>query len=139
MSSPAARSSRPSFIDGQFEIVKYAEFLSKEYAKALAQAIKEVSREETNELRKKAKESSTAWSRVASDLESRYNENTGNFEYGIMDQRTKNAKVATDLEYGVPKQNEPQPLLRSHVVSNQKELGNKIANKVHAKLNGKYR
>lgn len=138
-SMSSARSSRPSFLSGTLEIVKYAEFLSKEYAKALAQSIKEVSKEETKELRKKAKESSTAWSRVSSDLESRYNEKTGSFEFGVMDQRTKSAKIATDLEYGVPKQNAPQPLLRSHTVSNQKELGDRIANKVHAKLKEKYR
>lgn len=138
-SMPSARSSRPSFLSGTLEIVKYAEFLSKEYAKALAQSIKEISREETKELRKKAKESSTAWARVASDLESRYNEGTGNFEYGVMDQRTTSARVATDLEYGVPKQNAPQPLLRSHAISTQKELGDRIANKVHARLKEKYR
>jgi len=138
-SMPSARSSRPSFLSGTLEIVKYAEFLSKEYAKALAKSIKEVAQEETKELRKKAKESSTAWARVSADLESRYNEKTGNFEFGVMDQRTTNARVATDLEYGVPKQNAPQPLLRSHAISNQKELGDRIANKVHAKLKEKYR
>lgn len=138
-SMPSARSSRPSFLSGTLEIVKYAEFLSKEYAKALAKSIKEVAQEETKELRKKAKESSTAWARVSSDLESRYNEKTGNFEFGVMDQRTTNARIATDLEYGVPKQNAPQPLLRSHAISNQKELGDRIANKVHTKLKEKYR
>lgn len=138
-SMPSARSSRPSFLSGTLEIVKYAEFLSKEYAKALAQSVKEIAGEETKELRKKAKESSTAWARVSSDLESRYNEKTGNFEFGIMDQRTSSALIATDLEYGVPKQDAPQPMLRSHVASTQTELGNRIANKVHAKLKEKYR
>jgi hypothetical protein len=134
----SARSSRPSFLSGTFEVVKYAEFLSKEYSKALAKSINEVTKEQTNELRKKAKESSTAWARIASDLESRYNEKTGSFEFGIMDQRTISSKIATDLEYGVPRQNAPQPLLRAHAVSAQKQLGDRIANKVHAKLKEKY-
>lgn len=138
-SMPSARSSRPSLLSGTLEIVKYAEFLSKEYAKALAKSIKEVAQEETKELRKKAAESSTAWARVSSDLESRYNEKTGNFEFGVMDQGTASSLIATDLEYGVPEQNAPQPLLRSHAISNQKELGDRIANKVHAKLKEKYR
>ena len=64
-SMPSARSSRPSLLSGTLEIVKYAEFLSKEYAKALAKSIKEVAQEETKELRKKAKESSTAWAMVS--------------------------------------------------------------------------
>ena len=138
-SMPSARSSRPSFLSGTLEIVKYAEFLSKEYAKALAKSIKEVAQEETKELRKKAAESRTAWATVSSDLESRYNEKTGNFEFGVMDQQTNSALVATDLEYGVPNQNAPQPLLRSHTVSNQKALGDRIANKVHALLKAKYK
>lgn len=138
MLSSTARSSRPSFIDGNFEIVKYAEFLSKEYARALAQAIKEVTKEETTELQKKAKDSSTAWSTLSNNVDAKYNEETGNFEYGIKG-NSEQARMATDLEYGVPSKVAPQPLLRSHVLSNQNGVGNKIAEKVHVKLKAKYR
>ena len=52
--SSAARSSRPSFISGEFEVVRYAEFLAKNYASALAQAIKESTKEETQALKERA-------------------------------------------------------------------------------------
>lgn len=136
--SSAARSSRPSFISGDFEVVRYAEFLSKEYARALSQAIKESTKEETQALREKAKNSKTDWSKVSDSLEVNYNENTGTVDYGIPGNDEK-ARLATDLEYGVPTIVAPQPLIRSQVLGNQTEFGNKIANKVHAKLTAKYR
>lgn len=136
--SSVARSSRPSFISGEFEVVRYAEFLAKNYANALAQAIKESTKEETIALQKRAKESKTNWTKVSDSLEVTYNENTGNVDYGITGNDEK-ARLATDLEYGVPTKVAPQPLLRSQVLGNQTELSNKIANKVHAKLTAKYR
>lgn len=136
--SSVARSSRPSFISGEFEVVRYAEFLAKNYASALAQAIKESTKEETIALQKRAKESKTNWTKVSDSLEVTYNENTGNVDYGITGNDEK-ARLATDLEYGVPTKVAPQPLLRSQVLGNQTELSNKIANKVHAKLTAKYR
>lgn len=136
--SSAARSSRPSFISGDFEVVRYAEFLSKEYARALSQAIKESTKEETQALREKAKNSKTDWVKVSNNLEVNYNENTGTVDYGIPGNDEK-ARLATDLEYGVPTIVAPQPLIRSQVLGNQTEFGNKIANKVHAKLTAKYR
>jgi hypothetical protein len=136
--SSAARSSRPSFISGEFEVVRYAEFLAKEYAKALAQAIKESTKEETIALQERAKNSKTDWAKVSDSLKVTYNESTGTVDYGITDNDEK-ARLATDLEYGVPTKVAPQPLLRSQVLGNQTELSNKIANKVHAKLTAKYR
>jgi len=136
--SSAVRSSRPSFISGEFEVVRYAEFLAKEYAGALAQAINESTKEETQLLKEKAKNSKTDWVKVSDSLEVNYNENTGTIDYGITGNDEK-ARLATDLEYGVPTKNAPQPLLRSQVLGNQTELSNKIANKVHAKLKAKYR
>lgn len=136
--SSAARSSRPSFISGEFEVVRYAAFLAKEYASALAQAIKESTKEETQALKERAKNSKTDWSKVSDSLEVNYNESTGTIDYGISGDDEK-ARLATDLEYGVPTKVAPQPLLRSQVLGNQTELSNKIANKVHAKLTAKYR
>ena len=136
--SSAARSSRPSFISGEFEVVRYAEFLAKNYASALAQAIKESTKEETQALKERAKNSKTDWSKVSDSLEVNYNESTGTIDYGISGDDEK-ARLATDLEYGVPTKVAPQPLLRSQVLGNQTELSNKIANKVHAKLTAKYR
>lgn len=136
--SSAARSPRPSFISGEFEVVRYAEFLAKNYASALAQAIKESTKEETSALQERAKNSKTDWAKVSDSLEVTYNENTGNVDYGITGNDEK-ARLATDLEYGVPTKVAPQPLLRSQVLGNQTELSNKIANKVHAKLTAKYR
>jgi len=136
--SSAARSSRPSFISGEFEVVRYAEFLAKNYASALAQAIKESTKEETIALQKRAKESKTNWTKVSDSLEVTYNENTGNVDYGITGNDEK-ARLATDLEYGVPTKVAPQPLLRSQVLNTQTELSNKIADKVHSKLTAKYR
>jgi len=136
--SSAARSSRPSFISGEFEVVRYAEFLAKEYAKALAQAIKESTKEETIALQERAKNSKTDWAKVSDSLKVTYNESTGTVDYGITGNDEK-ARLATDLEYGVPTKVAPQPLLRSQVLGNQTELSNKIANKVHAKLTAKYR
>jgi len=136
--SSVARSSRPSFISGEFEVVRYAEFLAKNYASALAQAIKESTKEETIALQKRAKESKTNWTKVSDSLEVTYNENTGNVDYGITGNDEK-ARLATDLEYGVPTKVAPQPLLRSQVLNTQTELSNKIADKVHSKLTAKYR
>ena len=136
--SSVARSSRPSFISGEFEVVRYAEFLAKEYAKALAQAIKESTKEETIALQERAKNSKTDWAKVSDSLKVTYNESTGTVDYGITGNDEK-ARLATDLEYGVPTKVAPQPLLRSQVLGNQTELSNKIANKVHAKLTAKYR
>lgn len=136
--SSAARSSRPSFISGEFEVVRYAEFLAKNYASALAQAIKESTKEETSALQERAKNSKTDWAKVSDSLEVTYNESTGNVDYGITGNDEK-ARLATDLEYGVPTKVAPQPLLRSQVLGNQTEFSNKIANKVHAKLTAKYR
>lgn len=136
--SSAARSSRPSFISGEFEVVRYAEFLAKEYAKALAQAIKESTKEETIALQERAKNSKTDWAKVSDSLKVTYNESTGTVDYGITGNDEK-TRLATDLEYGVPTKVAPQPLLRSQVLGNQTELSNKIANKVHAKLTAKYR
>lgn len=136
--SSAARSSRPSFISGEFEVVRYAEFLAKNYASALAQAIKESTKEETIALQERAKNSKTDWTKVSDSLEVTYNESTGTVDYGISGNDEK-ARLATDLEYGVPTKVAPQPLLRSQVLGNQTELSNKIANKVHAKLTAKYR
>ena len=136
--SSAARSSRPSFISGEFEVVRYAAFLAKEYASALAQAIKESTKEETQALKERAKNSKTDWSKVSDSLEVNYNESTGTIDYGIPGNDEK-ARLATDLEYGVPTKVAPQPLLRSQVLGNKTELSNKIANKVHAKLTAKYR
>lgn len=136
--SSAARSSRPSFISGEFEVVRYAEFLAKNYASALAQAIKESTKEETIALQERAKNSKTDWTKVSDSLEVTYNESTGTVDYGITGNDEK-ARLATDLEYGVPTKVAPQPLLRSQVLGNQTELSNKIANKVHAKLTAKYR
>jgi len=136
--SSAARSSRPSFISGEFEVVRYAEFLAKNYASALAQAIKESTKEETSALQERAKNSRTDWAKVSDSLEVTYNESTGNVDYGITGNDEK-ARLATDLEYGVPTKVAPQPLLRSQVLGNQTEFSNKIANKVHAKLTAKYR
>lgn len=136
--SSAVRSSRPSFISGEFEVVRYAEFLAKNYASALAQAIKESTKEETIALQKRAKESKTNWTKVSDSLEVTYNENTGNVDYGITGNDEK-ARLATDLEYGVPTKVAPQPLLRSQVLNTQTELSNKIADKVHSKLTAKYR
>lgn len=136
--SSAARSSGPSFISGEFEVVRYAEFLAKNYASALAQAIKESTKEETQALKERAKNSKTDWSKVSDSLEVNYNESTGTIDYGISGNDEK-ARLATDLEYGVPTKVAPQPLLRSQVLGNQTELSNKIANKVHAKLTVKYR
>ncbi len=136
--SSAARSSRPSFISGEFEVVRYAEFLAKNYASALAQAIKESTKEETAALKEKAKNSKTDWTKVSDSLQVVYNESTGTVDYGISGNDEK-ARLATDLEYGVPTKVAPQPLLRSQVLGNQTELSNKIANKVHAKLTAKYR
>ena len=136
--SSAARSSRPSFILGEFEVVRYAEFLAKNYASALAQAIKESTKEETQALKERAKNSKTDWSKVSDSLEVNYNEGTGTIDYGIPSNDEK-ARLDTDLEYGVPTKVAPQPLLRSQVLGNQTELSNKIANKVHSKLTAKYR
>ena len=136
--SSAARSSRPSFILGEFEVVRYAEFLAKNYASALAQAIKESTKEETQALKERAKNSKTDWSKVSDSLEVNYNEGTGTIDYGIPGNDEK-ACLATDLEYGVPTKVAPQPLLRSQVLGNKTELSNKIANKVHSKLTAKYR
>lgn len=136
--SSVARSSRPSFISGEFEVVRYAEFLAKEYAKALAQSIKESTKEETIALQERAKNSKTDWAKVSDSLKVTYNENTGNVDYGITGDDEK-ARLATDLEYGVPTKVAPQPLLRSQVLGNQTKFSNKIANKVHAKLTAKYR
>lgn len=136
--SSAARSSRPSFISGEFEVVRYAEFLAKNYASALAQAIKESTKEETIALQERAKNSKTDWTKISDSLEVTYNESTGTVDYGISGNDEK-ARLATDLEYGVPTKVAPQPLLRSQVLGNQTELSNKIANKVHAKLTAKYR
>jgi len=136
--SSVARSSRPSFISGEFEVVRYAEFLAKEYAKALAQAIKESTKEETLALQKRAKHSKTDWAKVSDSLEVVYNESTGNIDYGIPGNDEK-ARLATDLEYGVLTKIAPQPLLRSQVLNTQTELSNKIADKVHSKLTAKYR
>ena len=136
--SSVARSSRPSFISGEFEVVRYAAFLAKEYASALAQAIKESTKEETQALKERAKNSKTDWSKVSDSLEVNYNESTGTIDYGIHGNDEK-ARLATDLEYGVPTKVAPQPLLRSQVLGNKTELSNKIANKVHAKLTAKYR
>jgi len=136
--SSAARFSRPSFISGEFEVVRYAEFLAKNYASALAQAIKESTKEETSALQERAKNSKTDWAKISDSLEVTYNESTGNVDYGITGNDEK-ARLATDLEYGVPTKVAPQPLLRSQVLGNQTEFSNKIANKVHAKLTAKYR
>ena len=104
----------------------------------MAQAIKESTKEETQALKERAKNSKTDWSKVSDSLEVNYNESTGTIDYGIPGNDEK-ARLATDLEYGVPTKVAPQPLLRSQVLGNKTELSNKIANKVHAKLTAKYR
>lgn len=138
MSSSTSRSSRPSFIDGEFEIVRYAEFLAKEYPKALANAIDFAVREETLALQEAARQSNNGWVGMVGKLGVSYNENQGTVEYGIPN-NDEGSTAATDLEYGVPGTNAPQPLLRSFVKSREADFGNVISNKVAATLNGKYR
>lgn len=137
-SAASKRTSRPSFIDGEFEVVRYAEFLAKEYPKALAAAIKESVKEETAALKDAARNSDTPWMGMVSKLGVNYNENSGMVEYGIPND-DESSRSATDLEYGVPNVNDPQPLLRSFVKQRESELGNIISDKVAQRLNGKYR
>lgn len=137
-SAASKRTSRPSFIDGEFEIVRYAEFLAKEYPKALAAAIKEATKEETLALQNAARNSDTPWMGMISKLKVNYNENNGMLEYGIPND-DESSRPATDLEYGVPNVNAPQPLLRSFVKEREEDFGNTISDKVAQRLNGKYR
>lgn len=138
ISTPASRTSKQSFIDGEFEIVRYAEFLAKEYPKALATAIEQAAREETLALQEAARQSDTGWMGMIGSLGVNYNENEGTVEYGIAN-NDELSRSATDLEYGVPGSNAPQPLLRSFLKRREEEFGNTVANKVARTLNGKYR
>lgn len=137
-SATSARTSRPSFLSGEFEIVRYAEFLAKEYPKALADAIDAAVKEETVALQEAARQSDNGWTGMVSNLSVSYNENSGTLEYGIPND-SDSSRSATDLEYGVPGSNAPQPLLRSFVKSREESFGNIISNKVAATLNKKYR
>lgn len=138
ISTPASRTSRASFIDGEFEIVRYAEFLAKEYPKALAKAIEETSKEETLALQEAARNSDTGWMGMIGNLGVSYNEGEGTVEYGIPND-DELSRSATDLEYGVPGGNAPQPLLRSFLKRREEKFGNTISNKIAKTLNGKYR
>lgn len=136
-SSPAARTSRPSFISGEFEIVRYASFLAKEYPKALANAIDAAVREETVALQEAARNSNSAWVGLTGKLNVSYNEDNGLLEYGVSND-DETSRQATDLEYGVTTE-PPKPLLRSFVKSREEQFGNVISTKVAQTLNGKYK
>lgn len=118
--------------------MRYASFLAKEYPKALADAIDSAVREETLALQEAARQSNNGWVGMVGKLGVSYNENEGMVQYGIPND-DESSRKATDLEYGVPGSNAPQPLLRSFVKSREKDFSGNIATKVAKTLNGKYK
>jgi hypothetical protein len=81
-SSPAVRTSRPSFIDGELEIVRYAQFLATEYPKALRKAIKQAVKEEQSALQEAASNDGD-WNQLANSMSVRYNTETADVVYGV--------------------------------------------------------
>lgn len=143
ITSPAFRKSNASqtnksFISGVPEIVNYAEFLAREYLPALSEAIMEAVEMEQGLLKERAYNSPDNWSALYEDMSVSFNPETSEFVYGVPG-NTENALKATDLEYGVPSQNAPNPLVRSFVKEREQDLGKDIANAVSRRLNGRYR
>jgi hypothetical protein len=136
-SSPAVRTSRPSFIDGELEIIKYAQFLATEYPKALRKAIKQAVKEEQSALQEAASNDGD-WNQLANNMSVRYNTETADVVYGVTTGKQAMQK-ATDLEYGVPQQNAPRPLLRSFAKSREHDFGKRVEELVEMELRNKYR
>jgi hypothetical protein len=136
-SSPAVRTSRPSFIDGELEIIKYAQFLSTEYPKALRKAIKQAVKEEQSALQEAANNDGD-WNQLTDKMSVNYNPETADIVYGVTTGKQAMQK-ATDLEYGVPEKNAPRPLLRSFAKSREHDFGKRVEELVELELRNKYR
>jgi hypothetical protein len=138
-STPASAqlTSSSSLISGNLEIIRYVEFLAKEYPKAIAAAIKKAEKREQSALRSAAKKSATGWSEITEDLDVVYDESSSQFVYGIAGDSNA-ALRATDLEYGVPTKNAPSPLIRSVAKERELDLGKFITDEIESRLNRKY-
>lgn len=137
-STSAGLTSGSSFMSGNLEIIRYAEFLAKEYPKAIAAAIKKAEKREQTALRSAAQKSVAGWSDLTENLEVVYDEASAQFVYGVAGD-SEAALRATDLEYGVPSKNAPSPLIRSVTKERETDLGKFITDDIESRLNRKYR
>jgi hypothetical protein len=131
-------SSKPAtnFISGVPDIVKYANFLSKEYAKALSTAIRKAEQNEKKLLKKEASTSVNDWVNFADDLTVEYVPEEGVFKYGIVS--TADTSSASALEYGTG-ETSAQPLLRSTAKGREEDLGKYIDEELSKKLKKMYK
>lgn len=129
--------SKTSLISGELSIMGYAEFLSKEYPKALRKAITQAVEDEQTALRESA-DTNSEWSDLADGLSVRYDSEQTAFVYGTED-APENSQKSKDLEYGVPTKTAPNPLLRSFAKSREFDLGERVAKLVDKDLASRYR